>query len=153
MPVMNDYEATAAIRSLPVAWDKQTGNIERGFVDGDAMSYAWKRNTAGQTDNNFEGGQSSLWSGSGNCDYIVLNQGISVSGIAVSISWPPSVSGSGSSASWQSQPVYDNVAGASFNGLVVGGTAFSCTFSENGDVYVGSRIYRPTTTIKFSYFS
>ena len=30
MPVMNDYEATAAIRSLPVAWDKQTGNIERG---------------------------------------------------------------------------------------------------------------------------
>ena len=31
MPVMNDYEATAAIRSLPVAWDKQTGNIERGF--------------------------------------------------------------------------------------------------------------------------
>ena len=31
MPVMNDYEETAAIRSLPVAWDKQTGNIERGF--------------------------------------------------------------------------------------------------------------------------
>ena len=28
---MNDYEATAAIRSLPGAWDKQTGNIERGF--------------------------------------------------------------------------------------------------------------------------
>ena len=28
---MNDYEAAAAIRSLPGAWDKQTGNIERGF--------------------------------------------------------------------------------------------------------------------------
>ena len=27
MPVMNDYEAAAAIRSLPGAWDKQTGNI------------------------------------------------------------------------------------------------------------------------------
>ena len=26
MPVMNDYEATAAIRRLPGAWDKQTGN-------------------------------------------------------------------------------------------------------------------------------
>lgn len=26
MPVINDYEATAAIRSLPGAWDKQTGN-------------------------------------------------------------------------------------------------------------------------------
>lgn len=121
--------------------------------DGDAVSYAWKRNTADSTANNFEGGQSSLWSGSGNCDYIVLNQGISVSGIAVSISWPPSVSGSGSSASWQSQPIYDNVAGATFDGLRVGGTAFSCTFSENGDVYVGSRVYRPTTNIKFSYFS
>ena len=32
MPVMNDYEATAAIRSLPDAWEKRTGNIERGFV-------------------------------------------------------------------------------------------------------------------------
>ena len=31
MPVINDYEATAAIRSLPDAWEKQTGNIERGF--------------------------------------------------------------------------------------------------------------------------
>ena len=29
MPVMNDYEATAAIRSLPGAWKKQTGNRER----------------------------------------------------------------------------------------------------------------------------
>ena len=26
MPVMNDYEAAAAIRSLPDAWEKQTGN-------------------------------------------------------------------------------------------------------------------------------
>ena len=26
MPVINDYEATAAIRSLLGAWDKQTGN-------------------------------------------------------------------------------------------------------------------------------
>ena len=31
MPVMNGYEATAVIRSLPDAWEKQTGNIERGF--------------------------------------------------------------------------------------------------------------------------
>ena len=31
MPVMNDYEAAAAIRSLSDAWKKQTGNIERGF--------------------------------------------------------------------------------------------------------------------------
>ena len=31
MPVINDYEATAAIRSLPDAWEKRTGNIERGF--------------------------------------------------------------------------------------------------------------------------
>lgn len=121
--------------------------------DGDAMSYAWKRNTAGVGVNNFEGGQSSLWDGSGNCDYIVLNQGISVSGIAVSITWPPSVSSSGNSGSWQSQPVYENVAGASFNGMKVGGAAFSCTFSENGDVYKGNRIYRPVTYIKFSYSS
>ena len=26
MPVMNDYEATVAIMSLPDAWEKQTGN-------------------------------------------------------------------------------------------------------------------------------
>jgi len=121
--------------------------------DGSAVSYAWKRNTADTWNNNFEGGQSSLWSGSGNANYIVLNQGISISGIAVTISWPPSVSGSGNSASWQSQPVYSNVTGASFSGMTVSGTAFSCSFSENGDVYVGSRIYRPVTYIGFSYFS
>lgn len=121
--------------------------------DGNARSYAWKRNTAGTWDNNFEGGQSSAWMGSGNCSYIVLNQGISVSGVAVSISWPPAVSGSGSSGSWQSQPIYKDVAGSSFSGMKVGGTAFSCAFSENGDVYVGNRVYRPVTYIKFSYFS
>lgn len=27
--------------------------------DGDSIAYAWKRNTAGTWDNNFEGGQSS----------------------------------------------------------------------------------------------
>ena len=121
--------------------------------DGSAISYAWKRNTATTWNNNFEGGQSSMWSGSGNANYIVLNQGISVSGIAVTISWPPSVSGSGNSASWQSQPVSGNIAGSSFSGMTVSGTAFSCSFSENGDVYVGSRIYRPVTYISFSYFS
>ena len=31
MPVMNDYETAAAIRSLPDAWEKWTGNIEREF--------------------------------------------------------------------------------------------------------------------------
>ena len=29
MPVMNDYEATAAIRSFLGAWKKQAGNRER----------------------------------------------------------------------------------------------------------------------------
>ena len=29
MPVMNGYEATAVIRSLPDAWEKQIGSIER----------------------------------------------------------------------------------------------------------------------------
>ena len=29
MPVMNGYEATAVIRSLPEAWEKQIENIER----------------------------------------------------------------------------------------------------------------------------
>uniref|UniRef100_UPI003AB4CD3E hypothetical protein n=2 Tax=[Ruminococcus] torques TaxID=33039 RepID=UPI003AB4CD3E len=53
--------------------------------EGAAMSYAWKRNTASTWGNNFEGGQSSSWTGSGKCNYIVLNQGISINGIAVSI--------------------------------------------------------------------
>lgn len=145
------YAASNNTRGLLLPGESEYHNDTK--YDGDAMSYAWKRNTADTWNNNFEGGQSSLWNGSGNCDYIVLNQGIDVNGIAVSISWPPAVSGSGSSASWQSNPVYSNVAGASFSGLTVGGTAFSCAFSENGDVYVGSRIYRPVTYIKFSYFS
>ena len=121
--------------------------------DGNAKSYAWKKNTASSTGNNFIGGQASLWLGSGSCDYIVLNQNINVSGFGVSISWPPSVSGNGKSGSWQSQPIYKDVASASFKGFYVSGTAFSCSFTENGDVYKGGRIYRPVTYIKFSYFS
>ncbi|MFV0504139.1 MAG: hypothetical protein ACK5LT_09270 [Lachnospirales bacterium] len=121
--------------------------------DGNAVTYSWKRNTAGKWDNNFEGGMSSSWTGKGNCDYIVLNQGISVRGIAVSVSWPPGVTSSKTNAYWQSKPIYSNIAGASFRNMQVGGTAFSCTFSENGDVYKGNRIYRPITNIKFSCFS
>lgn len=121
--------------------------------DGDSISYAWKRNTVDFTGNNFEGGQASHWFGEGNCDYIILNQGISVSNISVSISWPPSISSSGTSGSWQSQPIYDNVAGSTFNGLRISRTAFSCTFNESGDVYVGSRVYRPMTSITFNYSS
>lgn len=122
--------------------------------DGDAASYAWKRNTIDDNlKNSFEGGQSTSWDGSGNCDFIVLNQNIKVRGAAVSISWPPSISVDGYNGSWQSQPIYANIAGASFNGLKVGMTAFSCEFIEGGDVYVGSKIYRPITDIKFSYTS
>ncbi|WP_430111425.1 hypothetical protein [Paenibacillus sp. B1-33] len=121
-------------------------------TDGNAMSYAWKINTAGNWDNNFEGGQSSAWNGSGNASYIVLNQNISVSGIGVTVSWPPGVSGSSTSGSWQSQPIKDNVAGASFAGMKVSGTSWATSFSENGDVYVNNRVYRPVTYIKFSVF-
>lgn len=120
--------------------------------DGSAMSYAWKENTA-NNGNNFVGGQSSSWNGSGNASQIVLNQGISVSGLGVTISWPPGVSGSGSSGSWQSQPISGNIAGASFTGMKVSSLALSVTFSEFGDVYVGSRVYRPGTYIKFSLIS
>ncbi len=131
--------------------DSEYHNDEQSHED--AVSYAWKRNTASTWYNNFEGGQATGWYGDGNCDYIVLNQTISIGGIFVSVSWPSSISGGSNSASWQSQPIYENVVGASFDGLQVGGTAFSCTFTECGDVYKGSKVYRPTTCIKFSYFS
>lgn len=120
---------------------------------GKAMSYAWKRNTAVDTYNEFEGGQATSWTGKGKCSYIVLNQGINIGGIGVTISWPPSISGNGNSGSWQSQPIYNNIAGSSFSGLRVSGLAYSCSFSEGGDVYVGSRVYRPMTYINFSLFS
>lgn len=121
--------------------------------DGKALSYAWKRNTAYNNGNNFVGGQTTSWKGNGNCDYIVLNQNIKVSGVGISITWPPAVSSNGNSASWQSQPIYKNVASATFKGFYVGGTAFSCSFTESGDVYKGGRVYRPVTYIKFSYTS
>lgn len=120
---------------------------------GSAYSYSWKRNTASTWANNFEGGQSTLWNGNGNCSYIILSESINVNGIAVSVSWPPAISGSSSSGSWTSQPIYSNVAGSSFTGLTVGWSATSVTFSDGGDVYVGNSIYRPYTYIKFSFFS
>ncbi len=78
---------------------------------------------------------------------------IQVRGINVSVSWPPAMSGDGKSGSWQSQPIHSNTAAASFSNLVVSNSATSVTFSESADVYVGNRIYRPMTYIKFSYFS
>ena len=117
------------------------------------MSYAWKRNTADTWKNNFEGGQALLWDGSGNCDYMVLNQSVVVYGFSASITWPPSISTSSNSSYWQSQPIYENVAGASFSGMKINGTAFSCEFTENGDVYKAGRIYRPMTYIRFDYSS
>lgn len=122
-------------------------------TDGTAYSYAWKRNTPSTWENVFEGGQATSWTGSGNCDFIVLNQGIAIKGVFVSVSWPPAISVNGTSGSWQSQPVYENIVGATFTNLVVGATAVSCEFSENGDVYKGKQIFRPATNIKFSYFS
>lgn len=120
---------------------------------GNAYSYSWKRNTASFWNNNFEGGQSTLWNGNGNCSYIILSESITVNGIAVSVSWPPAISGNSSSGTWTSQPIYSNVAGSSFTGLTVGWTATSVTFSDGGDVYVGNSVYRPYTYIKFSIFS
>lgn len=120
---------------------------------GSAMSYSWKRNTAGTWDNNFEGGQSTLWDGNAKCSYIILFENIDVNGIGVTISWPPSISGNGSSGSWTSQPIYSSVAGSSFSGMKVSGTATSVSFSDGGDVYVGNSVYRPITYIKFSFFS
>lgn len=119
--------------------------------DGPAMSYAWKRNTA-NNGNNFEGGQSASWTGGSNAKQIVLNQTISISGLNVNITWPPGITGSGKTGTWQSQPITGNIAGSSFNGMKISGS-FSATFTENGDVYVNSSVYRPMTYIKFSYFS
>ena len=123
--------------------------------DGEARSYSWARNTVSIGKNNFEGGQSGLWLGSGNCEYIVLQESITVKGIGYTVSWPTgfSASGSSSSASWTSNPRYANVTGASFNGFVISSGATSCTFSNGADIYTSSRIYRPMNYLKFSYFS
>ncbi|MDF2802891.1 MAG: hypothetical protein K0S61_2794 [Anaerocolumna sp.] len=136
-------------------WAGESKYLNHQTYDGDATSYAWKENYVnawgeGKRGNNFSGGQSAGWFGSNTPNFIILNQGISVSGIMVTISWPPSVSGSGNSSSWQSQPLYTSVGGASFTGFFVGGTAFSTTFNEGGDIYFASRIYRPVTYIKYS---
>ena len=75
---------------------------------------------------------------------------VSVSGIGIVISWPPSITGTNKTGSWQSQPIYSNVAGATFNGMKASGLLTSCVFSEVGDVYVGNRIYRPATYIQYT---
>ncbi len=123
-------------------------------TDGDAYSYAWKTNAPTFRDSNtFSGGQTTMWLGNEDCDYITLNQSITVGGLFLNITWPPGLYGNGSSASWQSNPIKSRMATASFSRFIVQGMAYSCTFVESGDVYVGSRIYRPHTYIKFSLVS
>lgn len=150
-----DTDENNHIQTLGVLLPGQSEYHNDTQYDGSAMTYSWKRNTAGigSSANTFEGGQATSWTGSGKPTSIVLNQSITVKGIALSISWPPSLSISGYTGTWSSQPVASTSVGASFGNMKVSGPATSVTFSESGDVYMGSRIYRPTTYIKFSLFS
>lgn len=122
---------------------------------GSTTAYSWKRLHFFEDYFNyvFEGGQSAMWTGSGNCDKIILFENISVNSTTKTIAWPFSVGASttSSSASWSSEPFTGtNVAGASYSNFrVAAAGTLSVTFVDGADIYKGSIIRRPMVTIAY----
>ncbi len=96
------------------------------------------------------GNQRVYWNGSGDWDQVVFNQTKTISGASLTISWPPSMSASGSTATWQSRPLpsadyayasHEETNAYSYIAL------FSYTATDTADVYIGTSIYRPTSTV------
>lgn len=128
-------------------------------MSNNAWSYTWEQfnlsNTGvGLLGLNIDsyGGQTGGWSGSGTPNFIILNQTATFNGVSFTISWPPSMTGSSTSRSWQSQPIYNstNVAAdhAPINSWCMGFT--SVEYIDTADVYMGSQVYRPTSNVTFS---
>ena len=133
----------------------QSGYRNNTGQNGNASSYIWGQVTFNgsapiATRYNVDGGASAGWFGTGNADRIILLHQSQFNGIGVTITWPPSLQGNGTSNAWSSGPVYSNIVGMSFSGLRANAFTLSSTFVAEGDVQVGgNRFFRPIATIHF----
>lgn len=119
------------------------------YDGNDASAYTWtKYKHLGCDSGYFWGGQSACWFGSTDATQIILNQRATFSGIFMTISWPPSYTGSSTSRTWESYPIYSNNAGAS-RPTINSYKAYMAVFIDGGDIYVNSYVYRPSTYLKY----
>lgn len=102
------------------------------------------------------GHQSAFWAGSNpyNANKIILNQSYDINGtsLSVTLSWPPGASFNKdkSSGSWQSQPISNTYSASAShpNTTVTSNIAiYSCTYTDTADIYIGSTIYRPSSSV------
>jgi hypothetical protein len=100
------------------------------------------------------GFSSGAWWSSGNPQQIILNEQLCFSGAALTISWPPSLSGSSSCGSYQSSPwsgtsyvsqSYSNAHASSWIGL------FGTTQSDSATVRINYHDYRPSSQVSLSF--
>lgn len=138
------------------------------FYDNDtesvnsATSYSWKKmNTDYNYVSTVEGGQSTGWFGTGNCDYIILHRNIIISFASFGLSVGFNISNNNGLNfsynanantyvhSWTSTSVVTNILGNSFSGLTLSGSTYHIAFYDSGDVYKGSSIYTPIASVGF----
>ncbi|MGG4146361.1 hypothetical protein ABEW34_24960 [Paenibacillus algorifonticola] len=139
-------------------------------ANNNAMGYTWAKYNASAsfpttgTDKTW-GGQSAAWNGSGTAAYIKLYQSVTLNvsnaSTTLTVGWPPSMSvtptKSSSTASWYSDSITNvNILGAEHGTVqfnkqdIQGGYVTSCVYNDSADVKVGSTIYRPTNSVRFT---
>lgn len=87
-------------------------------------------------------------------DMMICNQNYSVNGMSVQgyVSFPPgaTLSPDKDSGSWSSEPIYNTyyVTASYPNAHFVSAFGiYSCTFNDSTDMYIGSNIYRPSSSV------
>ncbi|MDT0124614.1 hypothetical protein Q9R46_18270 [Paenibacillus sp. RRE4] len=175
--ILNNYMEKGTVQQATVTVNKTGydfyGN-EYGYSSANrsAMGYTWAKYNAGKgfanNSNVYDktwGGQSASWTGSNNPSYIKLLQSVTVNvsnaSSTLTIGWPPSYSvtptRTSSTASWSS----DSTSGVTVLGAehqttqinrddVQRGKITSLLYSDSADVKVGSTIYRPTNSVRFT---
>ncbi|WP_223070460.1 hypothetical protein [Paenibacillus caui] len=139
-------------------------------INSNALGYTWaKYNSAsdfrsGGYDRTW-GGQAASWGGSETPAYIKLYQSVTVNVInstgTLTIGWPPSYSVSptktSSTATWSSESATNvDVLGAEHQTTEIseadiqGGQITSFVYNDSADIKIGSTIYRPASSVRFT---
>jgi hypothetical protein len=136
-------------------WDKWVANAYGYMGNAKSVSqYTVKFDHPSFTvvDLNASGSCAGYWLGSSpyNATFIILTETLTVSGTGVTVSWPPSFSQSGTSASYVSQPFYNTwIASSPYSGVYARSyvALYSYTQSNQPQIRIGNIDYRPTSSI------
>jgi len=84
----------------------------------------------------------------------MLTQSITVNGLGAVVSWPPSLTGSGTTRSWTSRLHFNyNLVGSTWGNLVVNNFTTSVIANQGAEIAVPGRTYRPNAHNRINAFN